>query len=510
MDDRYTPDDTEAAMLPTLDGEEGPTVDRSILLKEVANGLPHERRRLAEAIENQAFYDLDAERYIPRREAESEFDWTARPHESCGFTQEVIDVLCEHQYSPGPSRQVADNPAADEYIQAIYERNHVDAIFQQAEVLSTLNDVAAIEIVATNDPENPVDLRLWGGEEFAVFVDPDNPKKPVAVVTIDRVNEQTRYRIWFPDVVHTFLTEAYSSDKTNGGRLATEQSYSPEVNTYGCLPFVFVPYRFQVRRFWTPGIGGFLRRGECRINALLSEIDEIIQKYGPAILAAINVAPEINPAVEPGRWIRLFSDALGYNGEGGDGDRTPDLKVVQAALNVAEIWTHIEKRCDQILETVRVPRAAVRMEQDGMASGISLIVEQAPLLTRARNRRKLFVTVETDLARKLLWCCGNHYDRPEFLEAAKTLRFLVGWSEPSIPVPGPERDASDEWEIGARIKSRIQVAMERKGIASREQAIAYLKQVAADETELDVIAPPPVDPNAPDGEPVDETKDETK
>ena len=507
MDDRSTPDDTEAAMLPLLDGEEGPTVDRSVILKEVANGLPHERRRLASCLENQAFYDLDSERYLPRREAESEFDWTARPHDSCGFTQLVVDVLCEHQYNPGPTRQVADDEAADAYLQQVYERNHVDAVFQQAEVLSTLNDVAAIEIVATNDPENPVELRLWGGEEFAVFVDPDNPKRPIAVVTIDRVNEQTRYRIWFADVVHTFITEAYSSDKTNGGRIAVEQSYSPEINTYGCLPFAYVHYRFPVRRFWTPGIGDYCRHGEVRLNALLSKLDEILEKYGPAIIAAINVAPEVNPVVEPGRWVRLFSDSLGYNGEGGQPNAEPDLKVVQAALNVAEIWTHITNRSNQILEVCRVPGASVRMEQDGMASGISLVVEQEPLARRARNRRKIYVWAETCLARKVLWCCGNHYDRPDLLEAAKTLRLLLGWPEPSVRVPGPERDALDEWEIGARIKSRVQAAMERKGFASRDQAIAYLKQVAADEAELDVIAPPPVEPDAP---PEDKTEDDEK
>ena len=69
--------------------------------EEVCNGLPHEKDRLDAVLENQAFFDLDAERYIPMRDAESAFDYAGRPKRSSGFTREVVEVLCEHLYAPG-------------------------------------------------------------------------------------------------------------------------------------------------------------------------------------------------------------------------------------------------------------------------------------------------------------------------------------------------------------------------------------------------------------------------
>ena len=44
----------------------------------------------------------------------------------------------------------------------------------------------AVQIKCTNDPDKPVDLQLWGGDEFTVFTDPEDPRQPFAVVTIDR------------------------------------------------------------------------------------------------------------------------------------------------------------------------------------------------------------------------------------------------------------------------------------------------------------------------------------
>jgi len=84
------------------------------------------------------------------------------------------------------------------------------------------------------------------------------------VVTIDRYNERTRYKLWFDDEVFTYLTDQYSADKTAGARMAMQQR-DGEKNTYGCVPFAFLHYRAPVRQFWTPGPGTFLRKAELRI-----------------------------------------------------------------------------------------------------------------------------------------------------------------------------------------------------------------------------------------------------
>jgi hypothetical protein len=462
-----------------------PTDDLKAIMAEVAAGLPNERQRIADALENQAYYDLDGDRYAPRREGETEFDYVGRSQRETGFTQEVIDVLCEHQYGCPPARQCQDK-AVDEVLQLVYEQTHVNSVLHEAEVLSTLNDVAAIEVKATGDPAQPVELHVWGSEEFAAFIDPDRPTEALAVVTIDRVNGQTRYRLWTAKLVLTYMTKPWTQGMTTGGVVAYLQGTEP--NTYGVLPFAFVHHREAVRRFWTPGLGTFLRKIESALNRQLSNIDELAWKFSAPIGVFTNVSPDYNPELGRGRFLRLYSmPALEDGGFGKAGE--PSVEYLQAQLQLEQLWLDAEKFANRGLEACRVPLAAVRMEQSGMASGISLVVEQAPLITRAKQRRSMFVRYETRLAKLILLVVGNHYDRPELVAAAKTLRLLLSWPEPQIPIPGPDRDNGDQWEIQAGILSRVQLVMQRRGM-TRDQALAYLKQVAEDEAEADKIMPP--------------------
>ena len=206
-------------------------------MKEVEAGLRNHRPRLAAAIENQAFYDLESDRYQPRREAETEFDFAGRPRRQSGFVQQAVDRLCEHTYNPGPQRTVVGDGLADSLLRQVYETNHIDCVMQHAECQAALNDVCAVQVKCTNDPDKPVDLQLWGGDEFTVFTDPEDPRQPFAVVTIDRYNQRTRYKLWFEDEVRTYLTDQYSADKTAGARVAYLQKPESEKNTYGCIPF---------------------------------------------------------------------------------------------------------------------------------------------------------------------------------------------------------------------------------------------------------------------------------
>ena len=97
------------------------------------------------------------------------------------------------------------------------------------------------------------------------------------------------------------------------------------------------------------------------------------------------------------------------------------------------------------------------------------------------------------LARKILTACGNHYGHAELLDQAAQLNLLLAWAEPRIPIPGPDRDQSDEWEMQVGIKSRITVCMERYGL-TRDQAIKHIEQVAEDEAEAAEKGPAKADP----------------
>ena len=110
------------------------------------------------------------------------------------------------------------------------------------------------------------------------------------------------------------------------------------------------------------------------------------------------------------------------------------------------------------------------------------------------------------LARKILTAAGNHYGHADLLEQAKQLQLLLAWAEPRIPIPGPDRDQSDEWEMQLGIKSRISVCMDRYGL-NRDQAVEHIKQVAEDEAEAAEVGPEKANPVAPPKEEAPEEDD---
>ncbi|HMF38295.1 MAG TPA: hypothetical protein VKF17_16750 [Isosphaeraceae bacterium] len=476
--------------------------DKRWIMKEVESGLRNHRPRLASAIENQAFYDLESDRYQPRREAETEFDFAGRPRRQSGFVQQAVDRLCEHTYNPGPTRTVVGDNLADGLLEQVYETNHIDCVMQHAECQATLNDVCAVQVKCTNDPDKPVDLQLWGGDEFTVFTDPEDPRQAFAVVTIDRYNQRTRYRLWFEDEIRTYLTDQYSADKTAGARVAYAQK-DAEKNTYGCIPFAFLHYRAPVRQFWTPGPGTFLRKAELRINDRLSELDELIMKFGRPVGVFKNVGVTFTPEIGPGRFMRLNRGGTGYTGEGYADGGEPSAEYLQAQLAIESIWVDLEKYIKQVATAVNLPYTALELEYSDAPSGISLIIKSAPLLTRARQRRPIYQLAEMCLARKILTSAGNHYGQAGLVTQAKQLQLLLAWAEPRIPIPGPDRDQSDEWEMQVGIKSRITVCMERYGL-TRDQAVDHIKQVTEDEQEVKEILPQELTPPASETMPSEE------
>ena len=432
------------------------TLDRSAIIAEVERGLRNERVRLSDAAENQAFLDLDGERYTPRREAETEFDYAGRMKRTTGFTHQAISRLCQHTYNPGPQRNATADGAADKILQQVYEQCHIDATMNEAEELSTLNDVVAIEVKATNDDDRPIDLQIWGSEEFAVFLDPRDQRRAYAVVTIDRYDEQTRFRLWFDDIVYNFVTRKAggSTGKSSTTGIIAFQQGPPEENTYGGLPFSFVHYKMPVRRFWTPAPGTFLREAEKSLNSQLSELAETIQKFNAPIGIFKNVSVEFNPEVSKGRFLRLTRATAGYDGDGFSQSGEPSAEYLQASIQVDSIWSDIQNTMRQIAEAIDLPPTSLSLDYSDAPSGLSLIIRAFPLLTRARQRRPIYQWAETELAKTVLRCYGNHYERPEIAASAKTLKLLLSWPEPRIPVPGPERNTEDEWEMSIGAKSQ--------------------------------------------------------
>ena len=294
----------------------------------------------------------------------------SRPWTGSASTRTTLDL----------SGRFSQTRPPEKILDGVYEDNYIDCVMQHAEVQAALNDVCAVQVKCTNDPDKPVDLQLWGADEFTVFTDPEDPRKTFAVCTIDAVDRNTRYRVWFADEIYTYVTNRYGVD--SGRRIivpgektpvdeALLQKGSPEVNTYGCIPFAFLHYRAPIRQFWTPGPGTFLRKAELRINDRLSELDELIGKYGRPIGVFKNVSPTFTPEIGPGRFMRLCRGGTGYTGEGYADGGDPAAEYLQAQLAIESIWVNLEKYMKQVATAVNLPYSSLELQYEDASSGIA-------------------------------------------------------------------------------------------------------------------------------------------
>jgi hypothetical protein len=465
-------------------------VDIQPYVTEVEAGLPHEQIRLSGARVAQDFYDWEGKKHseLFQREAESPFDFKARTYRASGFTREIVDVLTEHLYCPGPSRIWTDE-VGQEFLDSVYRDNHFPALAVDLDRFSTLHDIAAVQIDAGagDYSDKPITLRVWAGDQFHAWCDPNDSQTVAAVVTIDEFDEQKRFRLWTNAEVRTFVTAKATG--TAGGRVATQTNAEP--NSYGVIPFAFFHYEFPTRRFWTPGISDLVVDAEIRINDRLSRLDESIHKHLNPILKAKNVPANWQPIIEPGRFLKLNSPiakALGFDGAGTPSGSEPDLEALELRIDIAGAWDDLKGFISQVLEAARVPASAVRMEQQTAASGISLIVEQAALLSRARRRQMPFHIYEENLAKRILLCAGNHYGQPALTASSKAGTLSVAWPKPTLPVPTADGLALTVGEVQAGLKSHLMAIQEWYGV-DREQALEIAAQIEQDQIDLKSAAP---------------------
>lgn len=440
----------------------------------------HERKAAAQNLD---YFHEDQERYIGRKPAESDDDYRDRPKWCQPIVRRAIEVLGDHLYATGPSRKVEDAPAVDEWLERAYADNHVDALWQQADKLSTLNGTAALQVAATGDPDRPIKVHLWERSEFEVWAEPGDPLKPFAVVVIDRLDEQTTYTLWTRLAYEVYRTKKLALGQTAGGRVANFVPGESGEHGYGLLPFAWAHDELPVRTFVGCGIGTSLRRANHMIDEALSDLANAIRFYGRPLGFSRNVAKDWRPVIRPGS----FNDLPGRErSAGGPQGSEPEVFYLQAALDIAGIMSAITGYANTTFEEKGVPLSAVRLEQTGVVSGIAIVAEQAPLLTRAQKRQRPYGVYEHDLARVSLAVGGAYYDMPELAEAATDLHMTLTWPEPRIPIPGPDRDLEDQSEIEMGLTSVVQVLQRRRGL-TREQAIAALEQIATDAAELATI-----------------------
>lgn len=456
---------------------------------EIEAGLPNEQTQWDLAQERQAFYDFDGFKYERRfkRDAESSFDFQGRSHRASGFLHQCVCKLTDHLYSPGPSRRW-DDPSGDKVLQRIYADNLINALLHWADIKSTLNDSVAIQIDATgNFALKPIKYRFWARQNHVVYCDPDNADEPQVVITRDKYDGQTRFRLWSDTEVWTSTTKK-ANENYMDGRAAFLRTKEP--HDYGCLPFSFFHYHLPIESLdEIVAIGTYLWKADIHIDDRLSLLDESIKKYINPVAWSKGMPSGWKPILEAGRFINLPRSApsVDSNGNYVPGEST-ELGYTSALVDIAGSWDDTERFIRQALSVAGIPESTVKMEATTMASGVSLIIEQEPLLKRAENRRPMAMVYETDLARRTLLCVGNHYGVSGLVRSAEQGRLVPMWPLPRLAVSTPDVFALQLQKVASGVMSHLMLVQAEYN-CERDQALEIIKQIAEDTKDTEAAFP---------------------
>lgn len=479
--------------------------------KEIRGGLMGHTDRLDAARDNVEFYHGRNLAYIRRRESEEFIDYVGRPKRTSKITRKVVRKLTEDLYNPGPTRKLENGTAEDAWLQQyVYAPCHVNALMQCADRMATLNATCAIQAVATGRPEKPLDLFVWGAESFVPFFRTGDHTDPWAVVTITLVvagnKKHRRLELWSKDEFRVYTTKEVDVNSTAGGTIAQfrpDLSGTPAgvgLNPYGVLPFTFVHDEMPITDFWEGGFGTSLRDCNQELDRELSDLAQHAWKFLNPDKYYINVSANQRDEKRPGGWQHLRP---GLDAEG-DAAKEPKAVIVQTDMRVQEVWMNIMNYANCTLEELDVPLVAIREDASTDLSGIAIVAKHLPLLARTKARQVPFGLYETKLATLALNVCGTFYSIPQLAAAGTAPSLLTNFPPPSFPLPTPERDAADLFELEQGWTSELMIVQKRYGM-TREQALDHLKQVAKDRkqtatifTGMQVVAPGtlPVDPNA--------------
>jgi hypothetical protein len=510
--DAYTPPES----VPSLD----------LIDDEVRSGLPSSATRRDGARTAEEVYQYRSLQYLEKREAESDDRFRARPKRTTTVLRGVTDKLAEPVYDPGPTRAWPDDLVVQEWLSRAYAACAVDALLLEAEAAATLNHVAAVQVEATGDARRPIRLWLWKGHQLEVITRDDDPVNPWAVVTIDAVASgprkiRTRYRAWSAGELREYRTEPFDDATTAGGRRADWLAQAGPTPYPGVLPFVFLRAKPapSVSTFWEGGIGQPLVALNLDLDRCESNLAEHVEAFLNPIAYARNIQDSQRLFIRPGDFVVLKGTAAQRTG---DARSEPDLAYLQAELGVEPARLDMKARCDATLEELGLPLTTIRSDSSTDLSGVAIVAKAVPLTRRTRKRQRQLTEFEQELAAKILAVAAAWYgpqgwpDATRAMAAAREPALVVTWPEPQIPLPTPERDAADAWELEQGLTDPIEVLARRRGI-TLEQAEALAAQIADRRQrwatlmgEPDTPAPPaPPKPDNPasDDDPVDPADD---
>lgn len=437
--------------------------------KHVEKGFEGEYQRIEQMLLNKRAYDGDfdeilaimADGRIPRKA------WRY-----VTLMDRSVSVLSKYLYKNPPRRQIPGNPEATAYIESVYRQQGVDSMLQMADRMTYVIDVSAIEVYPDFEAGPgvaPVQFRVWDSSEFVPMFLKGNTMRPAAVATFSAYDADAYMaRLYTNDIIETYLIRSEKAELVDQGP-----------NYFGTIPFAFFHYRPPYSHFWSGGIGKALRDMNEHVVRRITDSADHTMNLKPKGYAR-NTPPGwvVPPAQRPDEYVTLPNtyNAQGEGPEAEIGWITPDTKFIQIDWDDLERWVNLG------LEMLGVPPSAVRMEQQGGASGIAIQSEQLPLIEEAEGRQRPFERYETELMRITLMCCaaqetmrGNASLGSLLQRTAATLSPTFLWPPMTKNRPGPDRDAHDSYLLQTQQKSRVQILMANENL-TEEEAVAEVQR----------------------------------
>lgn len=485
-------------------------MDVKDIITEIESGLTNSSRRRDHARFNLEFSKLEFERH-PTKNRDGRFQSDATRRCSAIFRR-VIDVLTMHMYRQAPTRRLPD-PTVTEFLARVYKRQAMRARWKRADELTLIGGYAGFQFAGDEDPQSPVKINLWAAHELEVWTDPNDPREPFAVCTIDLADNQRRYRLYTEDKIYTWETSKGLQHEAQGGTLP-KMVGRPKDNPYrtprtdddpekGIIPFSFAHWWFPAEEFSTESPGDFLKLANECTNERLDRLGDSIPYNARPIGLAIGVDETWMPPrqIKPGDFIALPAQAdVAGNGP------VPTLSYLLPDLSYIEAdWADLDKFINHTLDMLGVPEAMIRMVQSDAKSGLAIQAEQMPIVQWVEGRRGDWQDYEEDAARTCLIVAESHLREHGYAAEAANIQgtlqdweFSLRWPSLYQQLPGPDKDRADDWRLQKGIADIVTILKEREGW-TEEECFEYLEQLARRKARIEALGfqangqPPPVD-----------------
>lgn len=490
--------------------------------EEIVAGLKNERPRLDAARMARNYYEGNVEAYQTAYERELGVHESAKDYvyRSVPFVRAIVDAKIRRLYMSDPKRTITDQPTATEYLNDVYSKARLTPKLKDSLKYAALGGVAAIQVeINQSDQESHLDdlkalrrpavnFRLWSADEFCVWCSPDEPISPYAVAVLDRYDNQTRCRLWTPELFVTYTSKKWDgSTNTAGTRVFEEISREP--NWLGLTPFFFQWWTQPTKEFWTWSPGPELVRVNQQADARLTKIADDTMFTRP-IAYARNVREDWRP---PSRIVAgtveklpgIISETIGDAAYDGPSIETtvPDLGYLLSDREELESYLDVQA------EMHGVPKEQWRNRSNGATSGVAIISEALPVIEFCESQQVLMEDAEKDaglltliVANALLG--GN----PDIDAAIANYDLTVQWPPLTKNRPGTEFDQHIQMRSVNGWDSPIQSQMALTG-STETEAIEHFQRMAEHRRIIDELMPPVVD-TATAEQPVTESESESE